>query len=156
MALSSGSDIHVTLRPATSRDAGFAYTVEEDAMRVYAEQTWGHWSPAADREGHVASFSPESHRVVVVGQEPVGIVAVEEEPGHLLLAKLYLLAPYRNLGIGSRVLEGVLRDGRSRCKPVKLRVLTVNTRAQTFYRRHGFTVERADDERIYMVSVHPC
>jgi ribosomal protein S18 acetylase RimI-like enzyme len=144
--------MHVALRPATQQDAEFAYTVEEDAMRAYAERTWGHWKPAADRQAHVAAFSPNGHNVVLAHGQPVGILTVVRHPEHVFLAQLYLLAAHRGRGIGSHLLRGVLAEAHAEHKPVKLRVLEVNTRAQEFYARHGFTVERTEDHRVYMVS----
>jgi ribosomal protein S18 acetylase RimI-like enzyme len=144
--------MHIALRPAKQQDAEFAYTVEEDAMRTYAERTWGHWKPAADPSAHIAAFSPDGHSVVLAHQQPVGILTVERHPEHLFLAQLYLLAAHRGRGIGSHLLRSVLAEGRAERKPVKLRVLEVNTRAQAFYARHGFTVERTEDHRVYMVS----
>ena len=142
----------VSLRPATQQDAEFAYTVEQDAMRSYAELTWGHWKPAADRPAYIAGFTPARRHLVIAHGEPIGILTVERHPEHLLLAQLYLLSQHRGRGIGLHLLRGVLADGHAQRKPVKLRVLKVNIRAQAFYARHGFTVERAEDHHVYMVS----
>jgi hypothetical protein len=54
----------ISLRPAAQADAAFAYAVEEDAMRHYAEQTWGKWNPAADPAIHIASFVSSEHQVI--------------------------------------------------------------------------------------------
>jgi ribosomal protein S18 acetylase RimI-like enzyme len=81
-----------------------------------------------------------------------GFVAVEEFPSHVWLVKLYLLARFRGHGIGSQVLEGVLNNAKAQAKPVTLRVLRVNRRAQALYEKHGFKVTEESPERFVMAS----
>jgi ribosomal protein S18 acetylase RimI-like enzyme len=141
----------LSLRPAVNTDAEFAYTVEEDAMRRYAEQTWGKWNPAASRDSHISSFDASAHSVIEVNGRGVGILSVEKCGDHLLVAKLYILCAHRDGGIGSKVLASVLSEAKSKSQSVRLHTLAVNTRAQKFYERHGFTVEARTPERVHMV-----
>ena len=66
--------------------------------------------------------------------------------------KLYLLAKYRGQGIGSQVLRGVQQGATAQGKPVTLRVLRVNKRAQALYAKHGFKVTEESAERLHMAS----
>ena len=121
-------------------------------MRAYAEATWGCWLPAADPDGFVSSFDPHHQFVVELDGEAIGVIAVEEHDEAVALEKLYLSAGHRNRGIGSQLLKEVLSNARKKGKPVRLRTLAVNVRAQAFYLRHGFSVERRDQERVFFVG----
>jgi ribosomal protein S18 acetylase RimI-like enzyme len=144
----------ISLRAALQADATFAYTVEEDAMRRYAEQTWGKWNPAADPDAHIASFVASAHQIIEVSGRAVGVLSVEQHTDHLFVAKLYILSAYRSAGIGSEVLASILSEAKNNAKAVRLHTLAVNTRAQAFYERHGFKTESRTQERINMVYVN--
>jgi ribosomal protein S18 acetylase RimI-like enzyme len=142
----------VTTRNAERSDVEFAFKVTEAAMRSYVEQTWGEWKAGWQREHHVSSFNAEPHRVVLVGEVQAGILVVAEAATHLQVEKLYLLPEFQNQGIGTALLEGVLRQGQAASKPVFLRVLTVNTSAQRFYARHGFRITEFSAVRCVMAA----
>jgi len=140
------------MRPATPEDLALAYTITEDAMRGYVEETWGNWDEEEQLQKHRANFTPETYRILLVEDEAAGLVAVEEFPSHVWLVKLYLLKKYRSQGIGSQVLQDVQRSAANLGKPVILRVLRVNKRAQALYARHGFEVTEENAERLHMAS----
>jgi hypothetical protein len=74
------------LRQAVQEEASFAFDVEENAMRSYAEATWGRWLPAEDRTGWLSSFDPKQHYVIEAGGTDVGVAAVEPARVKLLVA----------------------------------------------------------------------
>jgi len=140
------------LRDATEDDLQITYEITEDAMRGYVEETWGSWDPEEQQQKHRVNFTPETHRVLVVEDEVAGFVAVEEFPTHVWLVKLYVLTKFRDQGLGSQVLQGVLKSAKAQGKPVTLRVLRVNKRAQALYAKHGFQVTDESPERLFMAS----
>jgi ribosomal protein S18 acetylase RimI-like enzyme len=140
------------LRAAKADDQALTYVITEDAMRGYVEQTWGRWDPDEQRRKHADDFTPATHRIVLVGDKAAGLVALEDQPDHLWLVKLYLRAPYRGRGFGSQLLRDVLAAARAQGKPVRLRVLRVNTGARRLYERHGFRVVDESAERFFMQS----
>jgi len=127
------------------------YEITREAMRQYVEATWGEWDEDDQRAKHRRNFEPTTHRLVIVGSVVAGLVAVELEPEHLWLVKLYLKAAYRGQGIGTAVLLQVLQESEELGKPTRLRVLQVNTRAKALYLRHGFQVVGEEPERFFMV-----
>jgi ribosomal protein S18 acetylase RimI-like enzyme len=101
---------------------------------------------------HRLNFTPETYRIILVEDQPAGLVAVEEFPSYLWLVKLYLLARYRNQGIGSKVLVDLQQTATTQGKAVTLRVLKVNKGARALYARHGFKVTEENSERLCMSS----
>ena len=143
------------MRPATQDDLALTYAITEDAMRGYVEETWGNWDEQEQIQKHRANFKHETYRMILIEDEVAGLVAVEEFPSHVWLVKLYLLARYRGQGIGSQVLQDIQTCATVQGKPVTLRVLRVNTRAQALYARHGFKVTEENAERLHMASEQP-
>lgn len=138
------------LRQATPDDAALVYAITRDAMRGYVEQAWGCWNDDEQRRRHRESYTPGTHRLVEVRGAVAGLVATENLPDHLLLARLYLLTAYRGQGIGSALIARVVREAQELGKPVRLRVLRVNTRARALYARHGFSVVEETRDRFCM------
>lgn len=138
-------------RPADPADGALAYRIEEEAMRAYAEATWGCWLPATDPDGFIAQFDPQNHFIVELDGAAIGLVAVKEQEEAVLLERLYLRREYRNLGIGAALLSEVVSTAQVKSKPVQLRTLAVNARAQAFYVRHGFEVTHQDSQRVHFV-----
>ena len=143
---------HLRMRPATQDDLALTYAIAEDAMRGYVEETWGNWDEEEQLQKHRTNFTPETYRIILDKDEVVGLVAVEEFPSHIWLVKLYLLEMYRNQGIGSQVLQAVQKSATAQGKPVTLRVLRVNKRAQALYAKHGFKVTEEGAEHLHMAG----
>ncbi|MBK7261941.1 MAG: GNAT family N-acetyltransferase [Rubrivivax sp.] len=143
---------HFRMRSATQEDLAVTYSITEEAMRGYVEETWGNWDEEEQLQKHRANFTPETYRMILVDEEVAGLVAVEEFLSHVWLVKLYLSVRYRGQGIGSQVLQDIQKDAAIRGKPVTLRVLRVNTRAQALYAKHGFKVTEESAERLHMAS----
>jgi ribosomal protein S18 acetylase RimI-like enzyme len=140
------------LRACSAEDLAVTYEITKDAMVTYVRQTWGAWNEEEQRQKHRESYIPEIHRLVIVSGQVAGLVAVEDEPTHLLLVKLYLLAKYRGMGLGSALLVQVLNYAQAQGKLVRLRVLRVNSDAKRLYERHGFKVVQETPERLFMES----
>lgn len=140
----------ITYRAATLDDEALAYRIMKAAMQTYVERTWGKWDEDEQLARHRASYSPATHRLILVDGAVSGLLAVEHEPDCLLLAKLYVQPEYRGRGIGTCVLHGVLHEAAAVGRRVRLRVLRVNTRAQAFYVRHGFRTVEETPERLFM------
>jgi len=140
------------MRPATPEDLALAYTITEDAMRGYVEETWGNWDEEEQLQKHRVNFTPETYRMLLVEDEAAGLVAVEEFPSHVWLVKLYLLEKYRSQGIGSQVLQDVQRNaaniGKARHTPGPQ---SEQARTGT-YARHGFQVTEENAESLHMAS----
>lgn len=143
------------LQPCTSADLELTYAITQRAMQPHVEQTWGAWNEAEQRQKHRDNFTPHTHRLVLIDGAVAGMIAVEEEPGFLWLVKLYLEPDHRGRGLGSALLEQVLRQASNSGRRVRLRVLRVNTRARQLYERHGFRVVQASPERFFMETGAP-
>jgi GNAT superfamily N-acetyltransferase len=138
------------LRDCTSADLDVTFAITEEAMRTYVELTWGTWNHDEQWQRHRDSYKPDTHRLILAGDFVAGLIAVEEDPSHLWLVKLYLLAGYRGKGLGSAVLRTVQENATLKRKPVRLRILRVNKAARRLYERHGFRVSQETPERLFM------
>lgn len=133
---------NISLRAAASDDEAFALHVMEACMRVYAEQTWGSWNGRADLD---LAFD----KIIHLAGRDIGIIGVDRRPDCWFLDKLYLLPAYQNQGLGSYLLQSLIKEAKSAQVVLRLSVLEVNP-ARRFYERHGFVLTHTISPRHHM------
>ena len=129
----------VTLEPVADADFEAMLALRIEALRESLTRL-GRFNPEVARARLRAQFQPEWMQHLVVGGERVGYFTVEPRAGELRLHHLYLTPAAQGQGIGAWVLNQVKAQG----LPISLAALR-ESRANDFYRRHGFQVVEAQD-----------
>jgi D-alanyl-D-alanine carboxypeptidase len=138
-----------TLRAATLADLDFVCRVVERSMRGYIEQTWGSFDAVAVRDNAEKMIATGTYAIIERGEEDIGVLHVERDPGDLWLASLFILPEHQGQGIGTRFLRELKAEAAKSRKPLRLRVLTANP-AKRLYEREGFTIFTTTFGRTYM------
>jgi ribosomal protein S18 acetylase RimI-like enzyme len=139
----------VRLRPATDADDDFCFRLNLATMRDYVEPIYG-WDVDVQRRYHDEWF--EADRLSIIeddGGTAIGVLDVSDESGHLYLSRIEVLPEVQGRGVGTAVMEGLIRQGRA----IRLHVFTNNIRARRLYERLGFIVDR-DSEDEHHLSMH--
>jgi ribosomal protein S18 acetylase RimI-like enzyme len=148
----------VTLRRARQDDLPLL-------RRVYAstrqeELAAGDWSDAQrawfldmqfdlQARAYAQAYPEAEWQVVVCDGQPVGRLITDRTSDPIRLIDIALLPDYRNAGIGSELLRGLLDEATAAGKPVVLHVAKSN-RAGALYQRLGFVVSAWDDVYLEM------
>jgi ribosomal protein S18 acetylase RimI-like enzyme len=138
-----------TLSAATEEDFDFVYQLKKIAYREYVEQTWG-WDDQFQTKFHKDNFSVGNTKIIRAGDQPIGSVDVKEEDASIFISGLYLLPGHQSQGIGTKIMQDLIKDAEEKKKRLELEVLRVNTRAQKLYQRLGFKMEERDKEKYFM------
>jgi ribosomal protein S18 acetylase RimI-like enzyme len=86
-------------------------------------------------------------RIILLNGQPIGRMMVDRGEEAILLRDIAVLIEYRNAGVGSRLIQDLLKEGASAGKPIKLHVLA-SSPAVRLYERLGF--RRIDDDGAYL------
>jgi ribosomal protein S18 acetylase RimI-like enzyme len=141
-----------SLRPATSGDSEFCYTLHRRSLGEVVAEVFGGWDDAVQREFHARWFDPARLKIIEDNAGiPIGALDVRDEADHAYLSRIELLPGYQDRGIGSAVIRDLLAEGRE----VRLHVFAVHVRARRLYERLGFRVEAEHDGRLEMVRPAP-
>jgi ribosomal protein S18 acetylase RimI-like enzyme len=131
--------VRYELRPATPADYSFLYALHVATMKPYVTQVWG-WDEQLQAERFRQHFAPSRLRLVVVDEQPIGVLEVEERPSELFLANLRILPRFQRRGWGTCILRGLLRQAQEASVPLTLQVLKINQGARRLYERLGLRV----------------
>ena len=83
------------------------------------------------------------NRIIIFNDRPVGRILVDRGDEEILLRDIALLTGYRNAGIGSRLIQDLMKEATAAGKPIGLHVVATSP-AVRLYERLGF--RRCGDE----------
>jgi GNAT superfamily N-acetyltransferase len=147
-----------SLRPEGPADAPFLLEVYASTRQEELEVTG--W-PAemreafvrmqfnAQRQGYLAAFPRAEFAIILSGGHPVGRIVIDRSENGFLLVDIALLPAHRGRGIGTALVQGLLREAAAAHKPVRLSVIK-GQRAYRLYQRLGFVKTGEDGLRDQM------
>ena len=150
----------ITLRLATPEDEAFQKKLYF-AMKIIEWQA-EHWDPIhrkmllenqflAQQRHYRMHYADYLTYIIELDGEPIGRTMLERQEGALQLVGISLLPPYRNQGIGTKVLTEHIEEARAAGHPVRLTVRT-NNRAFRLYKRLGLKVV-GENEVLYTMEI---
>jgi GNAT superfamily N-acetyltransferase len=131
----------ISQRAATWDDVEWLEPFYESVMRPYYVELNLIWDNTKFRE----YFDPQLTKIIQADGVDIGLLKTEERVDCIYLGDIQIQHEYRNRGIGTSLIESVIRSARIANKPIRLRVLRGNP-AKNLYLRLGFReVEIFDD-----------
>jgi GNAT superfamily N-acetyltransferase len=137
----------ISLRPARDADESFLATVYASTREE--ELSVVDW-PDTQKAGFLRMQFAAQHRyyhehyhdttwdVILLDGQPVGRLYVARWAEEIRIVDIALLPPYRNAGIGSRLIHDLIREAADASKPLRIHVEQYNP-ALRLYQRLGFT-----------------
>jgi GNAT superfamily N-acetyltransferase len=92
----------------------------------------------AQRRQYDISYPLGENKIILFDREPAGRLLVDRSEPMWTLVDIALLPAYQNRGIGTLLLDGLLREASAAGKSVKLHVVQSNP-AKNLYERLGFS-----------------
>jgi GNAT superfamily N-acetyltransferase len=138
------------LVPLTTDDVEWLVELKARAMRADLERL-GRWDPERSRERLLDELVPEATRIIVMGGESVGTIALVSGDAEMWLKHFYVEPDLQGRGLGGAVLAHALQSVPTE---VAVRLLMVRgSPALRLYERHGFRRERDHENGIDVVLV---
>jgi ribosomal protein S18 acetylase RimI-like enzyme len=137
--------MNISQRDATLDDIEWLDLFYESMMRPYVELTH-EWDHTKFRE----HFDPKIIKVIQADGIDIGMLKVEERDDYIYLGDIQIDRAYQNKGIGTKLIETVIKLSTIANKSIRLRVLKGNP-AKGLYLRLGFqAIETLD--RCYILE----
>ncbi|WP_370454966.1 GNAT family N-acetyltransferase [Hahella sp. KA22] len=74
----------------------------------------------------------------------VGLYSTKNMPDHIWLVHLYIDPKYQSMGIGTNILNNIIREAKAKMLPVRLTTIEKSP-ANNFYIKNGFKLDYAED-----------
>jgi ribosomal protein S18 acetylase RimI-like enzyme len=147
----------VGLRPATDQDLPLLFEVYASTRADELDLT--DWDEAtkvaflrqqfeAQHAYYRVNYTGASFDVVLVDGESAGRLYVARWPEEIRIVDIALLPRFRGSGMGTRLLEGLMAEGRRSGRPVSIHVERFNP-ALRLYQRLGFA--QVEDRGVYLL-----
>lgn len=122
--------------PVSEADFEPLLALRTEVMREHLERV-GRFTPERSRRVFREHFGEPGLRLVLVGDDVAGCVALRTGGEFLTIDSFYLASRFQNRRLGAAILEALLVETDALGKPVRLEVLKLSP-ADRFYERHGF------------------
>ena len=147
-------ETNLSLREATPEDEPFLLEVYA-STRMEELEGFG-WS---DEQKHAfikmqflareRCYPRVDNRIILFEGRPVGRILVDRSDDLILLRDIALLTEFRNAGIGSRLIQDLMREATIAGKPIQLHVMATSPAAR-LYERLGFCRTGGDNAYLEM------
>ncbi len=151
------------LRPATPRDRPFLLnlfaTTRADELSLMnwdenQKQTFIAMQFEAQSQHHVMNYPHAENRIILWNDEPVGRLLLDRGELELTLVDIALLPAHRNTGIGTGLIQEIVKEAVAAAKPIRLHVFSASA-AKRLYERLGFSQIGEDAAYLEMIWVPP-
>jgi len=148
----------VSLRPATSEDGEFLFSVYANS-RQEEMKPWG-WSPQQQevflrmqydvrRRSYITTYPSAEESIIVHSDLPVGAMMVSRSSAEIRLVDIAVVSDYRNRGMGGALIGALIAEAAGSATALRLNVLKGNP-AIHLYARVGFVVTGRDSMYLEM------
>jgi ribosomal protein S18 acetylase RimI-like enzyme len=138
------------LRPALASDRAFVERVYIQTQRWIIEALLGWRGDDVESERFADQYDAANTAIIVVDGEDAGWLTVQRG-ADIYLQSIYLVPKAQRHGIGTRLLQDLLDEGREQGTVVRLDTARINP-ARRLYERLGFAVVREDRFKVYLQS----
>jgi GNAT superfamily N-acetyltransferase len=136
------------MRPALASDRAFVEQVYFETQRWIIEALLGWRGDDVEAERFAEQYDAANTAIIVVDGADAGWLTVQRE-ADIYVQSIYLVAKQQRRGIGTRLLQQLLDEGRKSGVAVRLDTARINP-ARRLYERLGFSVVSEDRFKIYM------
>jgi ribosomal protein S18 acetylase RimI-like enzyme len=99
-------------------------------------------------------FLNSSTYVIELDLNKIGRLRLVETDNELFIAGIQILPKYRNLGLGTKVLNLLIKQVLITQKSLRLEVQKNNEKAKSLYTRLGFVVESEQEDDYIMIKIY--
>ncbi len=147
----------IELRTVTEDDADFLYSVyastrADEMARVdwntEKKEAFLRMQFNAQSQFYIENYPGAEFQVITLKAQPVGRLYIHRREDEIRIIDIALLPEYRNLGIGSALLQDILEQGKNLNLPVTIHVEQFNP-ALRLYKRRGF--RQKEDKGVYLL-----
>ena len=141
--------MQILLAQAEELDRAFFRMAHHLAYREVVESMFG-WNEAEQDKIVDSEFDECNPHIINHAGTSVGTVGWQIREDHIWFGPIYIMPEFQSRGIGTSVLRQIIEMSRAQKLRLRLRTLSGNLGAKSFYERLGFSVMSATEKHWHM------
>ena len=143
-------NVEYYLKDAHVRDKAFIYQTKRESIKKYVEAIWG-WDEANQSKYFEDDFALITNfKVIWFDDEAVGFLETYESDELVNITEIHINPAAQGKGIGSRIINDIVRKAKECSKKVTLGCFKENDRAIRLYQRLGFRITEETETHFVM------
>jgi GNAT superfamily N-acetyltransferase len=142
--------VKIALRTACDDDVTFARNLYFETMREIIDRLFG-WDQIREEKNFARFFKLDEARIITADGQDVGWIQEQISERNINLGSFYITRAMQGRGVGTQVLQMLLRGAARESKSMTLAVVKINP-ARRFYEKRGFRTTHEDEHKLYMVA----
>lgn len=98
------------------------------------------WQFDMQRKEYDSRFPDAEYAVILIDEQRAGRIWIGEDEKQIRLLDIAILPQFQNRGLGTLLLQQLIREARAAKKPLRHMVFVLNDQAHRFYERLGFVI----------------
>lgn len=143
--------MNITYRSATSEDYQFTFELKKVAEMDAITAVFG-WDEDLQQELHRQEWNSGLPTIICLDGKPIGTYLLESKHDTLFFSRFFILPAFQGMGIGSQILQTIIKVSQQTHSPCKLCYRQGN-RVGELYKRFGFIDYETDDVFVHMQFV---
>ena len=137
------------LRSAVESDKNAIFALHEELFRPHIDQIWG-WNDEWQRGNFLTEWDRAQTEVIECDEHMAGYLQTERgnNPEHLYVLSLAISPEHQGRGVGTHVMNTLMRRTTKQHLPVRLNVFRTNPAALRFYLRLGFETDGSTESGV--------
>jgi GNAT superfamily N-acetyltransferase len=116
----------ITLRTATQDDEKFALKIHHNAFKELVENQYGYWNDTDQDKYFKDSWNYKKTNIIQKDMVDCGYVKIIDNEEEIIIDDIAIDPSFHNMGIGTKIIEDILKKAINKNCPVKLIVSLKN------------------------------
>jgi ribosomal protein S18 acetylase RimI-like enzyme len=133
---------NIDLVSVTIEDLQFSYDLWKLTKKEFLEKINGEWIDEFKMENYKEECSRniENNYLIKYNGNNIGWLEYELSKKYIYIGQIHILPEYQGKGIGSNIINEIIKYGRKKKKDIFLYVIKYNDKALKFYKKLGFKI----------------
>ena len=140
---------------AAEKDKVQIFELHREMFRHEIEECWG-WDEQWQKENFEKEWGRDVFKVIRHQDEVIGYSQFTKEKDKIYIQSIGLIPDFRNQGLGTMLMERILKEAQESGGDVELSVHSKNKVALKLYEKFGFEVIDSTDHSVSMKLKHEC
>lgn len=132
------------LRPLVDSELNDVYDIKKKSNYDYIQDIWG-WDEDYQYNDFITSLDRLCLKIIEKNGEILGFLELHESLDKINIREIHLLDEFQGFGIGSDIINKVLKEARSKNKSVEIGCFKSNKGAFKLYSKLGFNLVEETD-----------